>query len=241
MGPNRVQLRNGYRWRRGCAFSRGDHRGRRLQRLDNNTNSLQPKCDSGRHPERQENTRRLNLLMMFSILAALMIGCSCASGRSSTNAVGAPPTPVVTSPTPDSVTQTYVALVHSYWLKYKAAEASEDGSRPAQFVCFGGPGSAYPQDIDPPKCQERAVAILAVHQKFLSDLDSTPPPPRFAADDRAFRDQLPKAITDVKAMISAAETGSKDAVLQATQVYVDDMIPTVTDALDDVDPSVLHD
>jgi hypothetical protein len=42
-------------------------------------------------------------------------------------------------------------------------------------------------------------------------------------------------------MISAAETESKDAVLQATQVYVDDMIPTVTAALDDVDPSVLHD
>jgi hypothetical protein len=148
--------------------------------------------------------------------------------------------PVVASPTPDAVTQSYVALVHSYWLQYKAAEVAGAG-RPAQFVCFGGPGSVYLQDIDPSKCRERAVAILAVHQTFLSDLDSTPPPPKFAADDRTFRSQLPKAIADVKGMISAAETGSKDAVLQATQVYVDDMIPTVTDALDHVDPSVLHD
>jgi hypothetical protein len=41
-------------------------------------------------------------------------------------------------------------------------------------------------------------------------------------------------------MISAANTGSEDAVLQATIAYVNDMMPTVTDALDDVDPSVVH-
>jgi len=83
--------------------------------------------------------------------------------------------------------------------------------------------------------------MLAVHEKFLIDLDRTPPPPKFAVDDRAFRSQLPKAIADVEAMISAADTGSKDAVLQATTVYVNDMIPVVTSALDDVDPSVVHD
>jgi hypothetical protein len=44
----------------------------------------------------------------------------------------------------------------------------------------------------------------------------------------------------MKAIISAADTGSQDAVLQATTVYVDDMIPVVTSALDDVDPSVVH-
>lgn len=38
-----------------------------------------------------------------------------------------------------------------------------------------------------------------------------------------------------------ADTGSKDAVLQATTAYVNDTIPTVTDALDAVDPSVVHD
>jgi hypothetical protein len=184
--------------------------------------------------------RRPTFLILFSIFGAVMLGCSCASGGSSTQAVGASSTHVVPSPTPDAVTRTYVALVHNYWLQYKTAESSGTVSRPAQYVCFGGPGSAFPQFIDPSKCRERAVAILAVHQKFLSDLDSTPPPPRFAADDRAFRNQLPKAIADVKGMISAAATGSKDAVLQATQMYVDDMIPTVTDALDNVDPAVLH-
>jgi hypothetical protein len=41
-------------------------------------------------------------------------------------------------------------------------------------------------------------------------------------------------------MISVAASGSKDAVLQASTTYVDDMIPIVTDALDNVDPSVVH-
>jgi hypothetical protein len=163
---------------------------------------------------------------MCPVLGALVLGCSNASNESSTHALGASPKAVVASATPDPLTLAYVALVHSYWLQYKDAESNGAGSRPAQYVCFGGPGSAYPQFIDPSKCRERAIAILAVHQKFLRD--------------RTLRNQLPKAIADVEGMISAAGTGSKDAVLQATQVYVDDMIPTVTDALDDVDPSVLH-
>jgi hypothetical protein len=94
--------------------------------------------------------------------------------------------------------------------------------------------------IDPPNCRERAAAILTNQEKFLSDLDSTPAPPKFAADDHAFRSQLPKAITDLKALISAADTGSKDAVLQAATAYNHDMYPIVTDALNDVDPSVAH-
>jgi hypothetical protein len=178
--------------------------------------------------------------MMSSILGALILGGSSACGSSSTQAVVASPTPVTASPTPDPATQNYVALVHNYWLQYKAAEADGGGSEPAQAVCFGGPGGGDLQLIDPSTCRERAVAILAVHEKFLRDLDSTPPPPRFTSDDYVFRGQLPKAIADVKAMISAGGTGSKDAVLRATNVYVSDMIPLVTDALDDVDPSVVH-
>jgi hypothetical protein len=41
-------------------------------------------------------------------------------------------------------------------------------------------------------------------------------------------------------MITAADTGSKEAVVQATTIFVNDMIPTVTGAMDDVDPSVRH-
>ncbi len=85
------------------------------------------------------------------------------------------------------------------------------------------------------------MALLAAQQKFLSGLDNTPAPPKFAADDQAFRSQIPKTIADLGAMISAADTGSKDAVLQATTTYLNDMIPTVTGAMDHVDPSVVHD
>jgi hypothetical protein len=169
---------------------------------------------------------RLKLLAVFSMLGALMLGCSSASG-------GSPKQAAVGSPKPDSATRAYVALISNYWSDYKTAEGN--GAQ----ACFGG----FSNDVrlvNPPICRTRAAAMIAVHQKFLGDLDSTPPPPKFAADDRAFRSQLPKAIGDMKAIISAADTGSQEAVLQATTVYVDDMIPVVTSALDDVDPSVVH-
>jgi hypothetical protein len=170
--------------------------------------------------------RLLKLLVVFSVLGALMVGCSSASG-------GSPRQAAVASPTPDVATRAYVALISNYWSDYKTAEGN--GAQ----VCFGGFSNDV-QLVNPPTCRTRAMAMLAVHQKFLSDLDTTAPPPEFAADDRAFRSQLPKAIDDMKAIISAADTGSKEAVFQATSAYVDDMIPIVTNALDDVDPSVVH-
>jgi hypothetical protein len=171
-------------------------------------------------------SRRLKLLAVFSMLGALMLGCSSASG-------GSPKQEAVGSPTPDSATRAYVALISNYWSDYRSAE----GNGPQ--VCFGG----FSNDVrlvNPAICRTKVVAMIAVHQKFLRDLDSAPSPPKFAADDRAFRSQLPKAIGDMKAIISAVDTGSQEAVLQATTVYVDDMIPVVTNALDDVDPSVVH-
>ena len=96
------------------------------------------------------------------------------------------------------------------------------------------------QVVDPPMCKERAIAILANHLKFFTDLDSTPPPAKFAADDRVFRAQLPKTINDLHGLISAADSGSKSAVLAAATSYNNDMYPSVTDALNDVDPSVRH-
>jgi hypothetical protein len=157
---------------------------------------------------------------MALIVSALSVGCSGAGGTPSKAAV-------VASPTPDSVTRKYVALVHDYWIQYVSARG--DGAT----VCWNA--------VDPPKCRERAVAILTVHQKFLSDLDTNPPPPNFVADDQTFRSQLPKAIAHVKAVISAAESGDKQAVVQAMSAYVEDMIPTVTNSLDHVDPSMVHD
>jgi hypothetical protein len=170
--------------------------------------------------------RLLKLLLVFSIHGALLLGCSSAPG-------GSPKQAAIASPTPDLATRGYVALISNYWNDYKTAEGN--GAQ----VCFGGFSNDL-QLVNPPLCRARVVAMLAVHQKFLSDLDTTPPPPKFAADDRAFRSQLPKAIDDMKAIIPAADTGSKEAVFQATSAYVDDMIPIVTSALDDVDPSVVH-
>jgi hypothetical protein len=63
---------------------------------------------------------------------------------------------------------------------------------------------------------------------------------QFSTDDRAFRTQIPKAILDLKALISASESGNKEAVLAAASAYNNDMFPIVTDALNDVDPSVAH-
>jgi hypothetical protein len=96
------------------------------------------------------------------------------------------------------------------------------------------------QLIDPPLCRERAAAILANEQKFLTDLDSTPPPVKFAADDQAFRTQLPQAIADLKSLIAVTETGNREAILEAATAYNNDLFPVVTDALNDVDPSVAH-
>jgi hypothetical protein len=169
---------------------------------------------------------RLKRLALFSILGALMLGCSSASG-------GTPKQSAVASPTPDFATRAYVALISNYWSDYRTAEGN--GAQ----VCFGGFSNDV-QLVNPPLCRTRAIAMLAVHQKFLSDLNTTPSPPKFAADDRTFRSQLPKAIDDMKVMVSVADTGSKEAVFQATTAYVDDMIPIVTGALDDVDPSVVH-
>jgi hypothetical protein len=169
-----------------------------------------------------DNRWRLGLL----IACVLLVGCSAASGASTTASV-------LASPTSDSVTRNYVEMVYTYWHQYKAAEAN------AGVVCFGG-GANELRLINPSTCRQRAVLMVAEHETFLRDLNRNLPPPKFARDDRIFRNQLPEAIADVRAMISAADTGSQDAVLVATIAYVNDMIPTVTDALDDVDPSVAH-
>ena len=176
------------------------------------------------------------LLTGTLVLCAVVVGCSGASGGSSTKVQ-------VPSSTANSVTQAYVALVHDYWIGEQAADEVSNGSSVAARVCLGKEPPSAPskvQVIDPAMCRERAVAILANQQKFLSGLSSTPAPPKFAADDQAFRTQIPKAIADLQALISASETGSKQAVLEAASAYDDDMFPVVTDALNDVDPSVTH-
>jgi hypothetical protein len=107
----------------------------------------------------------------------------------------------------------------------------------AAAVCLGtGTGT---QGINPPLCRVRAVAMLAVQEKFLSDLEVTPPPAKFAADDRVFRAQLPKTVVDLKAMISAAGAGNQQGILDASNAFLDDM-GLVLGALTHINPSVEH-
>ena len=168
-----------------------------------------------------------------SMLAIALVACSGSSNTA----------PSLTSPTPDVLTQNYVELIRGYWVQEQAADQVSNGSNVAATVCLGFVAANRPNDmrlVDPPTCRDRAIAILANNEKFLSDLDTTAAPAKFAADDQVFRTQLPKAIGDLKALISVAATGSKEAVLQAASLYADDMNPSVTGALDDVDPSVVH-
>jgi hypothetical protein len=168
--------------------------------------------------------RRLNLLMLFLILGAVVSGCATASGGSPTQAA-------VTSPTVDALTQKYVDLANSYWDEHVTAEGN------AAAVCLGtGTGT---QGINPPLCRVRAISMLAVQEKFLSDLDATPPPAKFAADDRVFRAQLPKTVVDLKAMISAAGAGNQQSILDASNAFLDDM-GLVLGALTHINPSVQH-
>jgi len=176
------------------------------------------------------------------VLGALLAGFLSACGGPSTQAV-ATPSPVATSPTPDALMQNYVALVQAYWIAWQAADGVANGINQAAVVCLGTGTATTPvslQRVDTAKCRARVVVLLALHQKFLKDLDSTPPPPNFAVDDQTFRSLLPKLIADAKAIIAAADTRSKEAVLQASGAYATDAHAGILAAMDHVDPSVTH-
>src|ERR1700687_3974364 len=195
-------------------------------------------------------TRKFALLVVQILALGIAAACSQSAGVSQQRSS---PQAVIASATPDQDTVNYVALVHNYWIQYKSAEGDLDhisgvsagpfGDGDAAKACFGLPSPRLPRDIElvnPPTCGRLSAAVLAGHENFRRDLESTPAPAKFAADGRLFRSELPKAIADLEAMISAASTGSKEAVAQATLAYVQDMMPTVTGALNDVDPSFVH-
>ena len=186
------------------------------------------------------------LLSAFALAGCMQLGSAPSQAGSSPQATPA-------SPSPDLATKNYVALVHNYWIEYKTAEGDLDhisgtnndpfGTQDAARACFGllSPLEAQDvQEVDPSTCGRLATAMVAVHEKFLGDLNATPAPPKFAAADQALRSQLPKAIVDIQAMISASATGDKLAVVDEPPAYVSAMMPIVTDALNLVDPAVLH-
>ena len=165
------------------------------------------------------HARRLNLVMLFLILGAVVSSCSTQTQA------------VTDSPTGDPLTKKYVDLANSYWDAHVTATGG------AITVCLGtGTGT---HGINPPLCRLHATAMLAVQEKFLSDLDLTPPPAKFAADDVVFRTQLPKTVADLKAMISAADAGNQQGILDASNAFLDDM-GLVLGALTHINPSVEH-
>ena len=169
------------------------------------------------------------------MLVGLVLACSSSAAGSTTHSVA--------SPSPDQAGQNYVAIVHDFWLREQEADVVSGRFNLAAKVCLGvdPPGTPTRLElVDPPACRERAVALLANHEEFLADLAGAQPPPKMVSDDQTFRTQLPRTIADLKALITATGTRSKQAVLQAANAYNDDMYPTVTDALNDVDPSVSH-
>jgi hypothetical protein len=142
------------------------------------------------------------------LIWAALVACACGPSAPS-------------RPTPDAA-QAYRSLVHAYYFKYQAAKGD------AYDFCVVG--------TDAPMCFERGTLMIGVWQSFLHDLDATPPPPRFASDDAAFRARLPKAVSDLQKMVAGAKAGDHYPMVNAAGSYVSDMIPIVTDALHDVDP-----
>jgi hypothetical protein len=187
---------------------------------------------------------RRGALAMFTILGGLVVAISGSCGPSSNQAASASPTPtVIASPTPDAATLQYVALIKAYWTQVLAADEATSTTNVAARVCLGKVSQLAHENVqlvDPSQCRARMLASLPVHERFLKALEATPAPPRFAADDQAFRTQLPKGIADLKKLISTTATGNRQAILLAAATYVGDFIPVVLDALNDVDPSVVH-
>ena len=168
------------------------------------------------------NNRRLVRLGLWFTVIVLLASPAC--GGTSTQAV--------TSPTADAATR-YVALVHNYWIQYKKAE----GDIPSLIRVCGYYSSL--SDVQPSVCRTRIAAILPPHEKFLSALDVTPTPLQFAADDQAFRTQLPIAIAHLKATMAAADAVNAQQVSDEVEAYVEAMIPLFPH-LDHVDPSIGH-
>lgn len=147
-----------------------------------------------------------------TFLVALLLS-ACGSSAKSTSGDGHPPSP-------DSITAAYVALVTHVYASYNAARGDAYGT------CVVA--------VDPPTCHDRGVAMIAVWEQFLKDLDATPAPARFASDDRTIRTELPLGIGDLRTMIAAAQRNDSRGVVAAAKAYINDMQPNVIDALGDV-------
>ena len=176
---------------------------------------------------------------MLAVALLALFGVAC--GGSPTPTAATSPS---ASPTADSATLAYVALIRNYWEGIKAADNWQGSFNEAALACLGERTASSPTDValvDPPRCRIRAFAILANHQKFLSDLNATVAPARFRNDDRVFKANVPLAIAAVQKLIGVCAGSDKQAVVDASNVYIGIMFSSVLPAMDDVDPSTHHD
>jgi len=135
------------------------------------------------------------------------------------------------SPSNDAASIRYVALVQHFWTAYIAAE--NDGPPPnAAVACVQVP--------DLKACSERVREMLPTLELFLGDLGRSVAPAKYAKDDAELRTQLPVAIADLTMVLKTALAGESGAFSTYVNAYIDDMVPGVTSALDDVDPSKVH-
>jgi hypothetical protein len=192
---------------------------------------------------RQSHRSRLLVFVRAWLRPVVMISASAllaACGQSAS----APPSSLTTQPSAsgsvDPMTRAYVSLIHDWWNRYKAAE--NDPVVVLQ-ACFprGSSGTSHdPNLVDSARCAAFASAILPIDEQFLADLDRTPAPSQFSDQDQVFRVQFPKVIADLGSMLAAARADNRPAVIQYMSSYLNDMMPKVTDALDQVDPAVAH-
>jgi len=148
-----------------------------------------------------------------------------------------------TSTTPDQITQAYVALIRAYWADLHVADDAPDGSDVDAKACLGEISPTSPSDlqvVEPEICRAYAAATLAADEKFLAKLEAVQAPGKFAADDRVFRTVIPIAISDLETLVAACSGPNRQAIVDAMRAYANVMIPDVTNALDDVDPSITH-
>ena len=169
---------------------------------------------------RQTSATRLTVGVFGVLIALSLSACGSSSG-----AVASP----ASSQSPDPATQRYVALIRAYWADLHVADDAADGSDVDARACLGETSPTSPSDVhvvEPQICRAYAVATDAASEKFLAQLDTLQAPAKFAADDRVFRTDIPKAISDLKTLIAACDGPNKQAIIDAMWAFAHEMIPT---------------
>ena len=192
-----------------------------------------------REPRRYDHQiwRQVRFRWLLAGTAAILV-IATACGGSSGSAKQS-----IASPTSDEATRAYVALIRAYWGDLHVADVATDGSDVDAKACLGEMSSTSQsdvQEVEPQTCRAYAVATAAADEKFIAKLDTVRAPARFVIDDQLFRTQIPKAIPDLNRLVAACDGPNRQAIIDSMLAYARDMIPDVTNALDDVDSSVTH-